>query len=104
MQQCALSFAVGKDSNASLKRFDGICVHDSFPYAGDEEGGLASLEFVVEVDEEREETGLAGIHWGGVVLVGICGWIDARGWPSAVCQMNVSISVARRMYRESSPI
>lgn len=55
MQQAPHRLAVREKRHAALDRLYGVGVHTSLPGPGQEEGRLAGLELIVEVDEEGEE-------------------------------------------------
>ena len=55
VKDCALSFAVWKYSHTTHDRLDRIGVDDTFLHTWNEESGFATLELVVQVDEEGVE-------------------------------------------------
>lgn len=77
MQQRASRLTVREHRHAAHDRLDGIRVDDAVLHTRDEERCLAAAEIVVQVDEEGEQTRLAGIRGRGVVLVRIGDGIDA---------------------------
>lgn len=91
MQQRAARLSMRKHGHRAHDGFHGVRVDDAFLDAGDEEGGFAAGEVVVEVDEEGEEGGLAGSGGRGVVDVGVGYGVDARGGPCAVLLLLVDL-------------
>jgi hypothetical protein len=77
MQECTLGLSMWEHGNTSHYWLDGISINDTILDAWNKERRLAALEVVVEVDEEREERGLARIGRRRVVLVGVCNRINA---------------------------
>lgn len=63
MQQSTLSFPMWEHGNTALERLDRVGIHDTFPNAGNEECGLSTFEFIIEVDEEGEQAGLSTRRW-----------------------------------------
>lgn len=77
VQQRARRLAMGKHCDTSHDRLDRVRVDYALLDAWDEEGRLAAAKVVVEVDEKCEQTRLLGIGRRRIILVCICGWVDA---------------------------
>jgi hypothetical protein len=84
VKESTLCLAMRENSDTSHDGLDGVGVHDALADAGDEEGRLAALEFVIEVDEEGVERRLTSVGGRRVVLVLVRDRVDAGGRPRAV--------------------
>jgi hypothetical protein len=77
MQKRPSCFSMRKHDYSAHNWSHRVGIHDSFPCARHEESSFASLEFVIQIDQERKEGGLAGVLWRGVVDVGFCYWVNS---------------------------
>jgi len=89
---------VRKDCDTSHDWLYGVSIHHTFLAAGNEEGGFATFEVIIEIDQEGEERGLTSVWWGRVVLVCVGHRIDAGWWPCAVCALKKSALVTAELW------
>lgn len=98
VQEGSLGFSVRKDCDTSHDGLHGVSIHHTFLAAGNEEGGFATSEVIIEIDQEGEERGLTSVWWGRVVLVCVGHRIDAGWWPCAICALKKSALVRAELW------
>jgi hypothetical protein len=83
MQQTSLGLSMWKHCYAPLNRLDGICIHGAFFRTWKKEGSLASIEFVVQVNEKGKKRGLFSVCRRSIVDILIFG-VNPRRRPCAI--------------------